>query len=155
MEGSYTGLWSPRNERPADGGRGIFTKADGFKYDGEWKDDVRVGMGKYVYPSGGVYDGEWQDSKPHGNGTYTWSVTMMRSRSAACAQRPACAVTPNDETKLQTGCVCTVVSAAHCSQGILSCVGQAGRQQGGRRVTKRKVPRPGDIHLGGWRRICR
>ena len=40
-------------------GKGIYTFADGAKYDGEWKDDKQHGKGLYTFASGDKYDGEY------------------------------------------------------------------------------------------------
>eukprot|EP00435_Cladocopium_sp_Y103_P054131 s614_g17.t1 len=44
---------------------------DGSRYEGQWKDGLKHGKGRFIYPDGDVYDGEWQDGKAHGHGTYT------------------------------------------------------------------------------------
>lgn len=42
-------------------------------YEGEFKEGVRSGYGKYVYPNGDVYEGGWENNVKHGNGTLTYS----------------------------------------------------------------------------------
>ncbi|CAJ1330625.1 unnamed protein product [Effrenium voratum] len=44
---------------------------DGSRYEGQWKDGLKHGKGRFIYPDGDVYDGEWSDGKAHGHGTYT------------------------------------------------------------------------------------
>eukprot|EP00913_Durusdinium_trenchii_P025110 g23570.t1 len=44
---------------------------DGSRYEGQWKDGLKHGKGRFTYPDGDVYDGVWQDGKAHGHGTYT------------------------------------------------------------------------------------
>ena len=36
------------------------------KYVGEWKDMMREGKGKHIWPDGSYYDGEWIQDKAHG-----------------------------------------------------------------------------------------
>ena len=38
-------------------GRGIFTWADGRRYDGEYVDDKKEGHGVFIWPDGRRYDG--------------------------------------------------------------------------------------------------
>jgi len=48
----------------------------GEVYDGDWKEDSRVGkgnldihlLGSYIYNNGDIYDGEWLNDKKHGKG---------------------------------------------------------------------------------------
>jgi hypothetical protein len=51
-------------------GRGKFYQAGAYKYIGNWKDDVRCGRGKCEFASGALYDGEWFDDEFHGTGAY-------------------------------------------------------------------------------------
>ncbi len=39
------------------------TWPDGFKYEGEWKDDQRNGKGTLTSNNGVRYVGQWQDNK--------------------------------------------------------------------------------------------
>jgi len=39
------------------------TWPDGFKYEGEWKDDQRTGKGTLTSNNGVRYVGQWQDNK--------------------------------------------------------------------------------------------
>jgi len=39
-------------------------------YEGEYVDDMKHGMGKFVWPDGRTYDGEWLRGKRHGRGAY-------------------------------------------------------------------------------------
>ena len=54
-------------------GKGIYTGADGRKYDGEFKDDKLHGKGILTWANGNKYDGEFKDSKMHGKGIYTFA----------------------------------------------------------------------------------
>ena len=57
-------------------GRGTYTYANGEKYVGEYKDNVRHGQGTNTWGEGpnkgGKYVGEWKDDKRNGQGTNTW-----------------------------------------------------------------------------------
>ena len=44
-------------------GRGIFTWADGRKYEGEYYDDKKAGHGVFTWPDGRMYDGLWKNGK--------------------------------------------------------------------------------------------
>jgi hypothetical protein len=54
-------------------GKGRFTFASGSVYEGEWKDDKKHGKGKCTYASGDVYEGEFADGNYHGKGNYTYA----------------------------------------------------------------------------------
>lgn len=45
------------------------------KYEGNYKDGLKSGIGKMLYPNGDVYEGEWVDNKMQGEGTYTYKKT--------------------------------------------------------------------------------
>lgn len=49
-------------------GFGIYTWADGERYEGEWKNSEREGLGVFYYKGGDVYAGEILDSKIVGSG---------------------------------------------------------------------------------------
>ena len=53
-------------------GHGVYTWANGDKYDGEWKEGYR-GRGIKTYTNGNKYDGEWKDGNWHGHGVWTWA----------------------------------------------------------------------------------
>lgn len=59
-------LYMRRNEEK-DGSGG------GSRYEGEFKENARHGLGKYVLPNGSVYDGEWRDNVMSGRGTFSWT----------------------------------------------------------------------------------
>ena len=44
-------------------GQGTFTRGDGAKYVGEFKDDLFYGQGTLTLPNGDKYVGEWKDDK--------------------------------------------------------------------------------------------
>jgi len=39
-------------------------------YEGEYKEDLKHGSGKFVWADGRTYDGEWRTGKRHGKGIY-------------------------------------------------------------------------------------
>mmetsp|Transcript_10214 Transcript_10214/g.14447 ORF Transcript_10214/g.14447 Transcript_10214/m.14447 type:complete len:862 (+) Transcript_10214:24-2609(+) len=77
----YSGEW----ERGRMHGRGAYHYNDDVlfrrrpddknavsRYEGEFKENARHGVGRYVLPDGSVYDGEWRDNVPCGRGTFHW-----------------------------------------------------------------------------------
>jgi len=44
-------------------------------YEGDYKDGLRTGVGKFVFPNGDVYEGEFFENKIQGDGTYTYKGT--------------------------------------------------------------------------------
>lgn len=42
-------------------------------YKGDWKDNLKNGLGSQIYPNKDKYEGEWKDSKRSGKGTF-WTV---------------------------------------------------------------------------------
>jgi hypothetical protein len=48
------------------------TLVEKAKYDGNYKDGLKNGVGKMIYPNGDFYEGEWIDNKMQGEGTYTY-----------------------------------------------------------------------------------
>ena len=48
-----------------------YTCSDGSEYEGDIKDGLRHGFGKYTH-SGDIYEGEWWNGCPHGKGKYTF-----------------------------------------------------------------------------------
>ena len=51
-------------------GYGVMTYADGHKYEGEWKDNLRHGKGTLSYPDNAKYIGSFDNDKMHGYGEY-------------------------------------------------------------------------------------
>ena len=45
---------------------------NGDKYEGEWKNGLKIGQGKFTYFNV-KYVGEWKDGERSGQGTKTWS----------------------------------------------------------------------------------
>jgi len=55
-------------------GRGKFETADGLcVYEGEWRDDMRWGIGKECYADGSHYEGEFASDIKSGHGSIKWS----------------------------------------------------------------------------------
>lgn len=53
-------------------GYGVYVWANGEKYEGNWKDDMRGGEGTNYFTSGAVHKGQWKADKKNGFGTYTY-----------------------------------------------------------------------------------
>jgi len=51
---------------------GTIIHSKGGKYEGEFKDGLRHGLGIYYFPSGGVYEGQWVKGESEGKGKQTW-----------------------------------------------------------------------------------
>ena len=54
-------------------GHGVYTRANGDRYDGEWRDGKKNGYGVFTGANGDRYDGEWRDGNQNGHGVYTWA----------------------------------------------------------------------------------
>lgn len=52
-------------------GHGVFTWANGNKYDGEWAFNKQHDFGIFTWANGSRYEGEYKDGKKHGRGVYT------------------------------------------------------------------------------------
>ena len=52
----------------------VFVKSgvEPSRYEGEFKENARYGMGKYYLPNGSTYEGEWRDNMMSGRGTFVW-----------------------------------------------------------------------------------
>ena len=51
-------------------GKGVFTKRNLAKHDGEWKDGLPHGYGKATYEGGEYYEGYFYEGKRQGQGKY-------------------------------------------------------------------------------------
>lgn len=70
-ENSYEG---GRNENGQMEGEGKLTYWNGDVYEGNYKDDVKNGFGKYYYSeTKNRYEGEWVNGKKEGKGVFIWS----------------------------------------------------------------------------------
>ena len=54
-------------------GKGKFTWADVDVYEGDWVDGKRTGKGTITLPNGVVFEGDFVDDKVHGKGKFTWA----------------------------------------------------------------------------------
>jgi hypothetical protein len=52
---------------------GIYTGASGATYEGDFKNNMYDGHGKYRWADGAVYIGSWLNNKMHGKGEYVSS----------------------------------------------------------------------------------
>mmetsp|Transcript_5875 Transcript_5875/g.9678 ORF Transcript_5875/g.9678 Transcript_5875/m.9678 type:complete len:232 (+) Transcript_5875:51-746(+) len=59
----------------APGGEEDDSLQEKARYEGDYKDGLKHGVGKMVYPNGDVYEGEWFENKMQGEGTYTYKKT--------------------------------------------------------------------------------
>jgi len=67
-EGTYEG--ESRND--VAHGKGRYISNDGTIYDGEWNNGNRHGFGKKTFSEGYSYEGEFKNNKMDGFGTYLW-----------------------------------------------------------------------------------
>ena len=55
-------------------GRGIYSYAATVeKYDGEWKENRKHGIGRMTYAKTGEYNGFWENGKRHGKGVFKYT----------------------------------------------------------------------------------
>jgi len=47
-------------------------------YEGQYKDDLKNGDGKFLWADGRSYEGQWQSGKRHGRGAYAASNSTPR-----------------------------------------------------------------------------
>ncbi|XP_038130441.1 MORN repeat-containing protein 2 [Cyprinodon tularosa] len=52
-------------------GRGTLQFPSGAQYEGEFKDNMYHGLGKYIFPDGSVYKGCFCNDRLEGEGTFT------------------------------------------------------------------------------------
>ena len=53
-------------------GKGVYSWADGRKYDGEWQDNQMHGFGEFRWPDGRKYIGNFVQDKRQGKGFLKW-----------------------------------------------------------------------------------
>ena len=54
-------------------GLGTYTKPNGDKYVGQWRNNKMDGQGTYAFANGDTLEGQWKDNKIDGQGIYTSS----------------------------------------------------------------------------------
>lgn len=59
-------------------GEGIYTWADGRRYEGQYEMDKKHGFGVYQWADGRVYEGNWYNGKQHGQGKYVLQDGTMK-----------------------------------------------------------------------------
>ena len=64
-------LLRPMIVSPYFSGQGDFTLADGYRFEGEFRDGVPDGLGTWIYADGSNHDGEFRHGRLHGHGTFT------------------------------------------------------------------------------------
>jgi hypothetical protein len=52
---------------------GVYTCADGARYEGEWREGLPMGKGTYNYADGDRYEGQYKQGKRHGRGIFPTS----------------------------------------------------------------------------------
>jgi hypothetical protein len=78
---SYTGVYTWANGDRYDGewrysmpsGHGVRTKTNGDRYQGEWREGKRTGYGVFTGTNGDRYEGGFLDGDAHGRGSKTWA----------------------------------------------------------------------------------
>ena len=60
-------------ENGSEAWQGIFTTYDGEHYEGDWKDDLRHGMGQIEYKNGDSYKGNWVGDYMDGMGEMVYN----------------------------------------------------------------------------------
>lgn len=50
------------------------TRVERARYEGQYFEGKRQGVGKMTFPNGDVYHGHWHQGKMHGEGTYTYKA---------------------------------------------------------------------------------
>mmetsp|Transcript_45837 Transcript_45837/g.112399 ORF Transcript_45837/g.112399 Transcript_45837/m.112399 type:complete len:266 (-) Transcript_45837:111-908(-) len=65
--------WGPMEDDETMVGYGTYLHADGREYKGNFRGDLKVGLGVMKYPSGDKYIGEFENDEPHGRGTIVYA----------------------------------------------------------------------------------
>jgi len=76
----YTGEW--KDDKPHGRGLHVWNETRAVagaaqkqmcnRYEGEFSDGLRHGLGKFYYSNGSMYDGEWEKNLKHGRGVFTF-----------------------------------------------------------------------------------
>jgi len=64
-------------------GMGKYTFSDGSFYFGDWMNNVPTGRGTFQWSDGSTYEGSWRDGKRHGQGAFQWLHMSFFSRSSS------------------------------------------------------------------------
>ena len=51
--------------------------ADGERYEGQWKNNMKHGQGIFTFADGNVYEGEYKHGRREGQGRFTWADHNM------------------------------------------------------------------------------
>ncbi|CAF1218516.1 unnamed protein product [Rotaria sordida] len=65
----YEGEWKDGKKH----GKGKMDYANGYKYIGDWVEDVATGEGVFIWTNGDQYEGQYQNGQRHGKGLYTYA----------------------------------------------------------------------------------
>lgn len=69
-KGTYTYFVPEEREDPNDPDSEVVKEASSYTYTGEWKANLRTGVGKIVYANGDSYHGQFLEGRRHGQGAY-------------------------------------------------------------------------------------
>ena len=93
MHGNGTMIYADRRQYVGEwvngqrGRQGVFTSANGDKYDGPFKDGKMHGSGTMIYVDGRKYAGAWYNGLRQGHGVFTSAngdKSTVNSRMAKC-----------------------------------------------------------------------
>jgi len=60
----------PATSKDAFTKKGQYKSKTGYWYEGEWKNNVKHGRGKFTYLDGKVYEGDFINNKKEGSGVF-------------------------------------------------------------------------------------
>ena len=69
-------------------GKGVYSFANGARYEGDWEDGKSHGHGVCSCANGNRYEGAYQDDKMHGHGRYFFRVSgdVHEARAPAASE---------------------------------------------------------------------
>lgn len=56
--------------------QGAYKSKTGYSYEGDWKDNVKHGKGKFIYLDGKVYEGDFFNNKKEGRGMFAQQTNV-------------------------------------------------------------------------------